>query len=173
MRRTLHGLFAFVLVVGAGITVLPRPEPATPRTVSRIVATPIVTPSPTPSPVPTVAAPVRHVARKLPARPRVQDTPAPAPVRAPRSAVRGSRVVSSTAYCLTSDNAAQRRPRDGDVAMNGVALGSRWHVVDGPFAGRTLVVADRIGHGSQFDIWMASCDAARDYGRRRITVEPV
>jgi hypothetical protein len=71
----------------------------------------------------------------------------------------------------------------GAVAMNGVAFGTRWHVVarfdratetwidvDGP----TYTVADRIGHGSQFDVAMpGDCDGARSYGRRRLRIERV
>jgi 3D (Asp-Asp-Asp) domain-containing protein len=80
------------------------------------------------------------------------------------------RVVTSTAYCLTGRTASGAPARAGMAAMNGVPLGSRWQV-DG---GGVFVIADRIGHGSQFDIAMpGDCDAARRYGRRTITVRRV
>lgn len=79
------------------------------------------------------------------------------------------RRVSSTAYCLTSRTASGGRGYVGSVAMNGVPIGSRWQV-DG---GGTYTVNDRIGHGSGFDVWMPSCAAALEYGRRTITVRRV
>ena len=57
--------------------------------------------------------------------------------------------------------------------MNGVPFGSKWKVLSGPMAGRTFTVNDRIGHSSQFDIWMASCDACYQYGRKTIDIERV
>lgn len=80
------------------------------------------------------------------------------------------RTVSSTAYCLTGTMANGQRVFRGAVAMNGVPLGSRWRIV----GGGTFVVADRIGHGSGFDIAMpGDCDGARRYGRRTVTIERV
>lgn len=87
--------------------------------------------------------------------------------------VYGVRVVSSTAYCLTSRTADGGRGYVGSVAMNGVPFGSRWLVRSGPMAGQVLEVNDRIGHSSEFDVWMPSCDAAITYGRRQIEVERV
>lgn len=79
------------------------------------------------------------------------------------------RRVSSTAYCLTSRTADGGRGYVGSVAMNGVPMGSRWQV-DG---GGTYTVNDRIGHSSGFDVWMPSCAAALEYGRRSVTVRRV
>lgn len=62
---------------------------------------------------------------------------------------------------------------DGAVAMNGVPFGTRYRVLDGPMAGRVFTVKDRIGHSSEFDIWMESCNAALNYGRRTIHIEKV
>ncbi len=59
---------------------------------------------------------------------------------------------------------------DGAVAMNCVPFGTRYLVLDGPRAGGTFTVKDRIGHGSDFDIWMASRSAAIAYGRRAVTI---
>ncbi|HEX2052772.1 MAG TPA: hypothetical protein VHJ78_03465 [Actinomycetota bacterium] len=82
--------------------------------------------------------------------------------------------VSSTAYCLTGRMASGRYVYYGAAAMNGVPLGSRYHVLDGPRAGSTLVVEDRIGSGSSFDIaYPGNCSAARQYGRRTISVQRV
>lgn len=62
----------------------------------------------------------------------------------------------------------------GAAAMNGVPLGSRFKVLDGPRAGATLVIEDRIGHSSGFDIaYPGDCGAARQYGRRTISVQQV
>jgi 3D (Asp-Asp-Asp) domain-containing protein len=54
--------------------------------------------------------------------------------------------------------------------MNGVPFGSVWENVA---TGQRYVVKDRIGHSSQFDIWMGSCAHARGYGRRVITIRRV
>ena len=102
-------------------------------------------------------------------RSRTATTVKPAVVRP----VGGIRIVVSTAYCLTGTMANGQRVHDGAVAMNGEPLGARFEVIDGPRAGSVVTVADRIGHGSQFDIWMASCDAARAYGRRLIHIRRV
>lgn len=81
-----------------------------------------------------------------------------------------TRTVVSTAYCLTGVMANGQPARRGAVAMNSVPLGSIWQIE----GGGTYVVADRVGHGSQFDIAMpGDCDAARAYGRRTVTVRRV
>jgi hypothetical protein len=60
----------------------------------------------------------------------------------------------------------------GAVAM-AEALGSRWRVLTGPFAGATFTVADRYGWGTDFDIALpGDCDRARAYGRQRIEIAP-
>ena len=41
----------------------------------------------------------------------------------------------------------------------------------GPLAGTVLTVNDRIGWGSEFDIWFATCAEAVAYGRHPITPE--
>lgn len=53
--------------------------------------------------------------------------------------------------------------------MNGVPFSSRWRVVE---TGQVLTVEDRIGSGSEFDIWMPSCRAAIQYGRKTVHIEP-
>ena len=82
--------------------------------------------------------------------------------------------VDSTAYCLTGRMANGQPAYNGAVAMNGQPFGSRWRVLSGPLAGRVFVVADRIHHGSDFDVAMpGDCQQARAYGRRTITVERI
>lgn len=137
-----------------------------------------------PSPSAVAAAPARAVApaprpAPAPARaPAPEPAPAPAPRPAPAPApVRSSapvRQVSSTAYCLTGRMASGRNTYWGAAAMNGVPLGSRYRVLSGPRAGSTLVIEDRIGHGSGFDIaYPGNCGAARSYGRRTISIQQV
>lgn len=83
----------------------------------------------------------------------------------------GTLTVTSTAYCLTGTMANGQAVYDGAVAMNGVPLGAQYEVLSGPYAGSVLTVADRIGHGSSFDIAMPGrCDDAIAYGRRTIQV---
>lgn len=90
---------------------------------------------------------------------------------ASRSSTRGSSfMVTSTAYCLRGTMANGQQVHDGAVAMNGPSFGTQYVVLSGPKDGRVYTVKDRIGHGSDFDIWMSSCDAARQYGRRTITI---
>ena len=104
---------------------------------------------------------------------RSQSRPRPTPaasIPAPRAGG-DERTVSSTAYCLEGTMANGQRVYRGAVAMNGVPLGSKWQVIE---TGAVYTVADRIGHGSGFDIAMpGDCAAARAYGRRTITVRRV
>lgn len=105
--------------------------------------------------------------------PATTAPPGTRPTPRPAAAADGSRRVVSTGYCLEGTTASGRLVGPGTVAMNGVPLGTRWRVHDGPFAGATLEVIDRIGHGTDFDIWFERCDDAMAYGRRTITVERV
>ena len=108
---------------------------------------------------------------------REDDVEEPEEPRAERSTAAeraGARRVSSTAYCLTGTMASGRRVYRGAVAMNGTPLGSRYQVLDGPRAGETFVVEDRIGYGSAFDIaYPGDCGGAYSYGRRTISIRPV
>jgi 3D (Asp-Asp-Asp) domain-containing protein len=119
----------------------------------------------------TTTVPPRVVVAK-PSRSR--PVPAPAPpwggAGAARAGTGDIRNVTSTAYCLTGIMANGQHTYRGAVAMNGVPLGSVWEV-DG---GGIYTVADRIGHGSSFDIAMpGDCEGARAYGRRTITIRRV
>lgn len=83
------------------------------------------------------------------------------------------RVVDSTAYCDHGVTASGEWTSGGMVAMNNIEFGAKWRVLDGPMAGRVFRVADRIGHSSTFDVWLPTCDEARQYGRRSIEIERV
>lgn len=83
------------------------------------------------------------------------------------------RSVSSTAYCLQGRMANGEWVHDGAAAMNNVPFGSQWQVLDGTMAGRVFTVKDRIGSGSEFDIWMYDCNAAIRYGRQQIRIQRV
>lgn len=73
--------------------------------------------------------------------------------------------VQATAYCQRGTMADGSYTRAGSVAHNGYALGTRLTV-----NGRRYVVRDRIGWGSELDIWMPSCAAAVVFGRRVVKV---
>lgn len=82
--------------------------------------------------------------------------------------------VESTAYCLTGTMASGKQVYEGAAAMNGVPLGSKYQIVNGPEAGKIYTIEDRISHSSEFDIaYPGDCDAAIEYGRRIIKIEPV
>lgn len=89
-------------------------------------------------------------------------------------AAAAARRVTSTAYCHTGAMASGKSTYDGAVAMNDSPLGSRYEVLNGPRAGETFVVEDRIASGSAFDIaYPGDCQAARQYGRRTIGIRRV
>lgn len=118
------------------------------------------TTEPTPSSVTTLGARQRA--------PRPGRRPTPATVE---SRLAWPRSVISTAYgpgCGAGPTASGKEPYVGSAAMNGVPFGSRWRVVE---TAAVYTVEDRIGHGSGLDIYMASCAAARRYGRRGVHLE--
>lgn len=74
--------------------------------------------------------------------------------------------VSSTAYCLSGTMADGFAVRTGAVASNDYPLGTRLMI-----RGRGWVtVEDRIGYGTQLDIWMSSCADAVAYGRQEVEI---
>jgi 3D (Asp-Asp-Asp) domain-containing protein len=78
-------------------------------------------------------------------------------------------VASSTSYCEQGLMADGSFVRPGSVAMNTLPLGSIVRLVGVSFEGRRLfTVRDRIGWGSDMDLWTASCTAARAWGRRAV-----
>jgi hypothetical protein len=62
--------------------------------------------------------------------------------------------------------------RPGSVANNSLPLGTRIRVWPRVFGHRRWIVRDRIGWGTDWDFWNASCSTAGTFGRRpiRITV---
>ena len=89
------------------------------------------------------------------------------------SAVRRNSVlrVEATAYCLEGETASGVQTRKGIVAADPdvLPLGSRIRVDGlGSRLSRTYVVEDtgRLVKGREIDIFMYSCDAAKDFGRR-------
>ena len=79
------------------------------------------------------------------------------------------RVAESTSYCERGLMADGSFVRAGSVAMNSLPLGSLVRLVGVTFEGRRLfTVRDRIGWGSEMDLWTASCTAARAWGRRTV-----
>ncbi len=81
--------------------------------------------------------------------------------------------LDSTAYCETGTMADGQRTHVGAAAADGYAFGTRLLITSGPEAGSVVVIEDRSAPGAtDLDIWMPSCAAAIDYGRRVIKVEP-
>lgn len=111
----------------------------------------------------------------LPA-PTLSPTPLPRATRsrplvtrtAPRVASRHrGQLADVTAYCDHGTMANGQQTYSGAVASlsRAIPFGTRV-LIDG----RTYTVADRIGHGSTWDVWLPSCAAADRWGRRHLHV---
>lgn len=75
--------------------------------------------------------------------------------------------LSSTAYTHTGNNMANgEKPYEGAVACNLVPLGTKLYIEGYGY----FVVKDRIGHGSQLDIFMDTYDESIQFGRRTLKV---
>jgi hypothetical protein len=115
--------------------------------------------------------------------------PAPLPVDAPPAtltpvAVSGTTttlprerwVTRSTNYCYGTTTASGTPARVGVVAVSYSRFphlrGSTWRILTGPLAGRVVTVEDK-GPKAEFDVYVTSCPAAIQYGRRTIVVERV
>jgi 3D (Asp-Asp-Asp) domain-containing protein len=55
--------------------------------------------------------------------------------------------------------------------MNMLPLGSHIRILTGPLAGYVATVLDRIGWGTDLDVWMASCWEARQYGKQVVQIQ--
>ena len=122
-------------------------------------------------PTVTVASPhSRHHADRV-GPPRLGSSPATDHHHRRRRPPAGIREVISTGYCLVGHHGQRAAGRPtGMAAMNGVPLGTEWRRPRRARAPAPIFeVTDRIGHGTQFDIWFADCDDALAYGRRTIT----
>ena len=68
---------------------------------------------------------------------------------------------------------------DGEQTYIGAAAGNLWRfgtrikILSGRLAGTIVTISDRIGWGSQLDIFNPSCAWAIQYGRERIEVQIV
>lgn len=78
--------------------------------------------------------------------------------------------LSTTSYCTSGTMADGAQTHFGAVAMNGVPFGTQVELLGGEFAGDVFTVEDRIGWGSQLDVFQISCPAAWQYGRELVSV---
>ena len=81
---------------------------------------------------------------------------------------------NSTSYCLGGRMADGTLTRAGSAASNRHPLGTRIRLTrPGPGGRRTWTVRDRIGWGSELDLWQPSCASARSWGSRRVSYRVV
>lgn len=78
------------------------------------------------------------------------------------------RVVEATSYCLSGRMADGTYTRPGSAASNDYPLGTRIRLSVPAHGLRDYVVRDRIGWGTQLDLWTASCADAVAFGRRMV-----
>lgn len=141
----------------AAPTTMPVTEPPTTQ--------PPTTQPPTTQP-PTTEPPTTQPPTTQPPAPVTEPAPAPAPARSTGNTM----TVAATGYCGGGTTASGQGAHEGGVAMNAAPLGSTWRVVS---SGATYTVNDRIGHGSDFDIYFSDCGAANAFGRQTLTIEQV
>lgn len=61
------------------------------------------------------------------------------------------------------------KTRWGSAASNHHKFGTRIRLIGASFRGRReFVIRDRIGHGSDLDLWAPTCAASRQWGRRSV-----
>ena len=108
---------------------------------------------------------------------RRDDVAGVRPVEAPHAEVRRRQVlqVEATAYCTEGETASGVQTRRGIVAADPrvIPLGSRIRVDGlGRRHSRTYDVEDtgRLVKGREIDIFMADCDAAKEFGRQTARV---
>lgn len=94
-------------------------------------------------------------------------TTTPTPTNPEPSNMKYLGALSSTAYTHTGNNMANgEKPYEGAVASNLVPLGTKIFIEGYGY----FVVKDRIGHGSQLDIFMNTYEKAIQFGRRTLKV---
>jgi len=78
--------------------------------------------------------------------------------------------VNATSYCLHGQMADQSYTRERSAASNSLPLGTKIRLVGraGPGGLRLYVIRDRIGYGTELDLWTDSCADARAFGRRNL-----
>ena len=122
---------------------------------------------------PPVAAPMSAKPHHPPVLKVTISSPRPARTHqaATRRLVVGSHyggVHDITMYCGGGTTASGKTVREGMVATldRSIPFGTEVSI-EGM---GTYVVEDRIGHGSEFDIYTSSCSHAREFGRHRLRV---
>lgn len=96
------------------------------------------------------------------------DPPAPPP--SPAAAVL---TLDSTSYCQAGIMADGQETYWGAAAGNEWPFGTRLRILTGRLAGTVVTIADRIGWGSQLDVFSPSCAWSWAYGREAILAEIV
>lgn len=100
----------------------------------------------------------------LSVKPTIETTATTTPKK---SGSNGSYLVNATGYSIKGRTASGEITHSGGVACNFLSFGTRVYV---PSLNRTFVVNDRIGSGSDFDIWFSSRDEAIKFGRKKIEI---
>ena len=81
--------------------------------------------------------------------------------------------LDSTSYCQSGTMADGQETYWGAAAGNEWPFGTRLKILTGRLAGTVVTIADRIGWGSQLDVFSWSCDWSTRYGREMVEVEVV
>ena len=78
--------------------------------------------------------------------------------------------VNATSYCQSGLMADGTNTRARSAASNALPLGTKIRLVGraGPNGIRLYVIRDRIGWGSELDLWTSSCSDALAFGRRNL-----
>ncbi len=76
--------------------------------------------------------------------------------------------VSSTSYCLNGTMADGTPARRWSAAHNGLPLGTHVWITPAVRGRHRWTVRDRIGWGTQLDLWAPTCTQAIAYGRRTV-----
>ena len=82
----------------------------------------------------------------------------------------GAMLASSTSYCLNGTMSDGTWTRWGSAASNHYALGTRIQIDRAFYGRRRFTVRDRIGWGSDLDLWAPSCGMSLGWGRRTVRV---
>ena len=81
--------------------------------------------------------------------------------------------LDTTSYCQSGTMADGQETYWGAAAGNAWPFGTRLKILTGHLAGTIVTIADRIGWGSQLDIFSWSCNWSAWYGREMVKVEVV
>lgn len=78
------------------------------------------------------------------------------------------RVAHATSYCQSGTMADGTQTRTHSIAMNSLPMGTHIRLSHPVFGMVRFVVRDRIGWGSELDVFTSSCKAAVTFGRRTL-----